>query len=148
MIIWKEARETLKRRRISPPKTEESPRNRRRSPPQAKTSAQRRRITPPRTQNRPESHETERTNMPVTYRFVLEKDMEEEARNRCSFCSQRHFSDRCGNHVEMEERKRILTEKNRCWRCLLVRQPGHNCSSRKCFYCAQYGDNEAICTRP
>ncbi|KAF1749483.1 hypothetical protein GCK72_025951 [Caenorhabditis remanei] len=86
--------------------------------------------------------------MPVTYRFVLEKDMEEEARNRCSFCSQRHFSDRCGNHVEMEERKRILTEKNRCWRCLLVRQPGHNCSSRKCFYCAQYGHNEAICTRP
>lgn len=65
----------------------------------------------------------------------------------CYFCKKDHYSNKCTEITNIQDRKKILMETKRCFNCLKIGHQAQVCSSSsKCYIC-QKKHNTAICNQ-
>ena len=65
----------------------------------------------------------------------------------CYFCGKGHYSNKCSEVTDVQERKAMLMEAKRCFNCLKIGHQAKSCtSSGKCYIC-QRKHNTAICSQ-
>ncbi|CAI5441501.1 unnamed protein product [Caenorhabditis angaria] len=70
-----------------------------------------------------------------------------EGRSLCVYCRERHYSDECYGIVDIETRKEIVKNSNRCKRCLGDKQ-NHTTCNKKCHYCDSRNHHSSLCPKP
>ncbi|XP_047135464.1 uncharacterized protein LOC105845216 [Hydra vulgaris] len=58
---------------------------------------------------------------------------------KCIFCDKNHKSQECMTIISLEDKRRILKNKRRCFKCLKIRHLSKDCNTKmKCFYCSNF----------
>jgi len=64
----------------------------------------------------------------------------------CIFCKGTHFNDMCDKFPSLDEKRRSLSQQERCFICLKVGHMLKNCQKKSCCYCSRRGShNRCLC---